>query len=155
MAEKHMLTPAGKAKLLEELEYLKNVRRPEIVRRIHEAMEFGGDLSDNGEFNEAKQEQAFVEGRILEIEQILRDSVVAERRGDAEQVDLGSTVVVADEQGNTETYTIVGSAEADPLEGRISNESPVGRALMGRRPGDAVTVEVPSGKFTYTIREVK
>ena len=154
MAEQHMLTPQGRDKLLHELEELKSVRRPEIVRRIHEAMEFGGDLSDMGEYNEAKQEQAFVEGRIIEIEHILRDAVVSEHHASAE-VDLGAEVVVTDEDGNSETFMIVGAPEADPLENRISNESPVGQALMGHRVGEQVTVEVPAGTLTYTIKEVK
>ncbi len=154
MAEQHMLTPQGRDKLLQEVEQLKSVRRPEIVKRIHEAMEFGGDLSDMGEYNEAKQEQAFVEGRIIEIEHILRDAVVSEHHASTE-VDLGATVIVTDEDGNSETYTIVGAAEADPLESRISNESPVGHALMGHRVGDTVTVEVPAGTLSYTIQEVK
>ena len=154
MAEQHMLTPQGRDKLLQEIEQLKSVRRPEIVKRIHEAMEFGGDLSDMGEYNEAKQEQAFVEGRIIEIEHILRDAVVSEHHASTE-VDLGATVIVTDEDGNSETYTIVGAAEADPLESRISNESPVGHALMGHRVGDTVTVEVPAGTLSYTIQEVK
>lgn len=154
MAEQHMLTPQGRDNLLHELEELKSVRRPEIVKRIHEAMEFGGDLSDMGEYNEAKQEQAFVEGRIIEIEHILRDAVVSEHHASTE-VDLGATVVVSDEAGNNETFTIVGAPEADPLENRISNESPVGHALMGHRVGEQVTVEVPAGTLTYTIKEVK
>ena len=154
MAEQHMLTPQGRENLLQELEELRSVRRPEIVRRIHEAMEFGGDLSDMGEYNEAKQEQAFVEGRILEIEHILRDAVVSEHHASAE-VDLGAEVVVTDEDGNSETFMIVGAPEADPLENRISNESPVGQALMGHRVGEQVTVEVPAGTLTYTIKEVK
>ena len=154
MAEQHMLTPQGRDNLLQELEELKSERRPEIVRRIHEAMEFGGDLSDMGEYNEAKQEQAFVEGRILEIEHILRDAVVSEHHASAE-VDLGAEVVVTDEGGNSETFMIVGAPEADPLENRISNESPVGQALMGHRVGEQVTVEVPAGTLTYTIKEVK
>ena len=154
MAEQHMLTPQGRDNLLHELEELKAVRRPEIRKRIHEAMEFGGDLSDMGEYNEAKQEQAFVEGRIIEIEHILRDAVVSEHHASAE-VDLGATVVVTDEDGKSETFTIVGAPEADPLENRISNESPVGHALMGHRIGEEVTVEVPAGTLTYTIQEVK
>ena len=154
MAEQHMLTPQGREKLLQEIEQLRTVRRPEIVKRIHEAMEFGGDLSDMGEYNEAKQEQAFVEGRIIEIEHILREAVVSEHHASTE-VDLGATVIVADEDGNCETYTIVGAAEADPLESRISNESPVGHALMGHRVGDKVVVEVPAGTLSYTIQEVK
>lgn len=154
MAEQHMLTPQGRDKLLHELEELKSERRPEIVRRIHEAMEFGGDLSDMGEYNEAKQEQAFVEGRIIEIEHILRDAVVSEHHASAE-VDLGAEVVVTDKDGNSETFMIVGAPEADPLENRISNESPVGQALMGHRVGEQVTVEVPAGTLTYTIKEVK
>ena len=154
MAEQHMLTPQGRDNLLHELEELKAVRRPEIRKRIHEAMEFGGDLSDMGEYNEAKQEQAFVEGRIIEIEHILRDAVVSEHHASAE-VDLGATVVVTDEDGKSETFTIVGAPEADPLENRISNESPVGHALMGHRIGEQVTVHAPAGTLTYTIQEVK
>ena len=154
MAEQHLLTPQGRDKLRQELEELKSVRRPEIVKRIHEAMEFGGDLSDMGEYNEAKQEQAFIEGRIIEIEHILREAVVTEHQASAE-VDLGATVIVSDEDGNRETFTIVGAPEADPMENRISNESPVGRALMGHRVGEQVSVSVPAGTLTYVIQEVK
>ena len=154
MAEQHLLTPQGRDKLLRELEELKGVRRPELVKRIHEAMEFGGDLSDMGEYNEAKQEQAFIEGRIIEIEHVLREAVVTEHHASAE-VDLGATVIVSDADGNLETFTIVGAPEADPMENRISNESPVGSALMGHRVGEQVSVSVPAGTLTYTIQEVR
>jgi transcription elongation factor GreA len=146
------LSPEGEKALRAELEDLVNNRRAEIAARIHDAKEHG-DLSENAEYEEAKNEQAFVEGRIQTLEGMLKTAVIIENGG-TEHVALGSTVVVESPDG-PETFRIVGSAEARPAEGRISNESPVGRALLGRKPGDSVTVKLPNGSdVTYTVTSI-
>ena len=146
------LSREGEAALRAELEQLMNVRRAEVAARIHDAKEHG-DLSENAEYEEAKNEQAFVEGRIQTLEGMLKTAVIIENSG-TEHVALGSVVEVESNDG-TETFTIVGSAEARPAEGRISNESPVGRALLGRKAGETVTVRLPNGsEFTYTITSI-
>jgi transcription elongation factor GreA len=146
MAEKPIfLTPEGRAKLEAELEQLKTVRRAQVAERIHSAKE-EGDITENSAYDEAKNEQAFVEGRILTIEQMLKNAVIinnATRASDS--VGIGSYVTVSEHNHSTETYQIVGSAEADPTRGRISNESPIGRALLGKRVGDEVHVKIPDG----------
>jgi transcription elongation factor GreA len=148
------LTPEGKAKLEAELEHLRSVRRREVAERIHLAMEFAGDPIDNTEYQDAKNEQSFVEGRILELERTLADVRLIEHKpGDSDLVHLGSEVTVVYQDGEQDTFTIVGSAEAAPLEGRISNESPVGRALLGHRVGDKVQVKTPGGDLSLTIIE--
>jgi transcription elongation factor GreA len=150
-----ILTESGLRKLEEELEYLKGAKRKEIAERIKQAKAFG-DLFENAEYDDAKNEQAFVEGRILQIEQMLRNARVIDNSAiTSDAVTVGSTVRLKDVAAGDElTYTIVGSAEADPLSDRISNESPVGRALLGRKRGDTVTVRVPAGTLKYTILEI-
>ncbi len=150
-----ILTESGLRKLEEELEYLKVTKRKEIAERIKQAKAFG-DLFENAEYDDAKNEQAFVEGRILQIEQMLRNARVIDHSAiSADAVTVGSTVRLKDVAAGDElTYTIVGSAEADPLSDRISNESPVGQALLGRRRGETVTVRVPAGTLKYTILEI-
>jgi transcription elongation factor GreA len=147
-----ILTQSGFRKLEEELEYLKSIRRKEVAERIKQAKEFG-DLNENAEYDDAKNEQAFVEGRILQIEQMLRNARVIDSHETApDAVTVGSTVRLREAAGGDEiSYTIVGTAEADPLLDRISNESPVGQALLGRRIGETVTVRVPAGTIRYTI----
>lgn len=138
-----LLTPEGLRRLQEELDHLVNSRRPEIAQRIKHAKEFG-DLSENAEYEDAKNEQGFVEGRILTLEQMIRNaSLIGESTPDG-SVGIGSTVTVEDEFGKT-SYTIVGPAEVDASSGRISLESPVGKALIGREPGEEVEVETPGG----------
>lgn len=150
-----ILTPEGLRKLEEELEFLKSVKRKGVAERIKQSKEFG-DLMENSEYEDAKNEQAFVEGRILTLEGMLRNAKVIDNHDvRSDVVSIGSTVRVADESGQELTYTIVGSAEADPLHDRISNESPVGRALLGKRKGQTVTVQVPAGTTRYTIRAIK
>lgn len=150
-----ILTPEGLKKLEEELEFLKSVRRKEIAERIKQAKEFG-DLMENSEYEDAKNEQAFTEGRILMLEGMLRNAKVINNHDiRSDVVTVGSTVRIMDEGGEELAYTIVGSAEADPLHDRISNESPVGRALLGKRKGDKVTVQVPAGTIKYTIKGIK
>jgi transcription elongation factor GreA len=150
-----ILTPEGLRKLEEELELLKTVKRKEVAERIKQAKEFG-DLTENSEYEDAKNEQAFTEGRILTLEGMLRNAKVINNHDiRSDVVSVGSTVRLVDESGEELTYMIVGSAEADPLHDRISNESPVGRSLLGKRKGQRVTVQVPAGTFRYTIKAIK
>jgi transcription elongation factor GreA len=149
------LTREGLKKLEEELQYLQTVRRQEVADRLHAAME-EGDIDENAEYDDAKNEQAFVEGRILQLDQMLRNARVIDNSTDPpDAVSVGSTVRLKDLGAGEEiSYTIVGSPEADPLRDLISNESPVGQALIGRKKGETVTVRVPAGTFKYTILEV-
>ncbi|HDP70323.1 MAG TPA: transcription elongation factor GreA [Actinobacteria bacterium] len=156
MAEKEVaLTKAGHQKLKEELDYLINKKRREVGRRIKEAIEFG-DISENSEYDDAKNEQAFVEGRINQITNIIRNAKLIENSGRTDKVDLGSVVVLRDlESDEVIEYMLVGSAEADPSECRISNESPVGMAIIGKKPGDKLKVQVPVGELEYLILDIK
>jgi len=142
------LTAEGLAKLKAELQELVTVDRPRVAARIHEA-KLDGDLSENAEYEDAKQEQSFLEGRIATLELQLRNAAVIEK-ANGDSVGIGSKVVIKGHDGE-ETFTIVGSAEAAPRDGRISNESPVGVALMGRKKGDKVVVQAPSGPIEYTL----
>ncbi len=148
------LTREGLAKLEEELTHLRTVRRHEVAERIRRAKEFTNTV-DNAEYDDAKNEQAFIESRIFTLEQQLRHAVLIENNVAADCVGLGSRVTVLDSEGFEETYTIVGSAEARPSEGKISNESPVGRALLGRRRGDMVSVQVPAGMLFLTVAAIE
>ena len=150
-----ILTPEGLRKLEEELEVLKTVKRKEIAERIRASKEFG-DISENAEYEDAKNEQAFVEGRIQQLDAMLRTAKVIDNHdGPADEIMVGSSVRVKDlTSGEQSTYTIVGSLEADPDQDRISNESPVGRALLGRRAGETVDVVVPAGKIRYSILKI-
>jgi transcription elongation factor GreA len=141
-----ILTPEGLEKLKQEIEYLSTTKRREVADRIKEAREFG-DISENSEYDDAKNEQAMLESRIATLEDKLRSaSVINPSELSADVVRVGSQVQVTDDQGKSLTYTIVGSTEADPSANRLSNESPVGKALVGRKQGDAVKVTLPSGK---------
>ena len=142
------LTAEGLAKLKAELNELITVDRPRVAARIHEA-KLDGDLSENAEYEDAKQEQSFLEGRIATLELQLRNAAVIEK-GNGDSVGIGSKVVIKGADGE-ETFTIVGSAEAAPRDGRISNESPVGSALMGLKKGDHFTVKAPAGPIEYTL----
>lgn len=144
------LTKEGFDKLQAELDYLRTSKRHEVAERLHEAME-GGELIENAEYEAAKNEQAFVEGRIQELEIILASARIIESSNDTTTVQVGDTVVIQEEDGEPEEYTIVGAAEANPREGKISNESPIGRALLNHAPGDIVTVEAPGGSFKVKI----
>lgn len=156
MAEKPIfLTPEGRAKLETELENLRTVRRAQVAQRIHAAKE-EGDVMENSAYDEAKNEQAFVEGRILTLEQMLKNAVMIDATRAADTVGLGSYVTVVERGGgDDELFYIVGSAEADPTRGRISNESPVGRALLGKRVGDEVQVKIPDGVRHLKITEIR
>jgi transcription elongation factor GreA len=147
------LTKEGFQKLQEELEYLRTAKRQEVAERLHEAME-GGELIENAEYGAAKNEQAFVEGRIQEVEIILAAAHIideAAAHSDPNLVQVGDKVVVQEDGGDPEEYTIVGAAEADPRAGKISNESPLGKVLLNHRPGDVVTVDAPGGSFKVKI----
>jgi transcription elongation factor GreA len=149
------LTAEGRAKLETELRFLVEVRRPEVALMIKEAKE-AGDISENAGYDEAKDQQAFVEGRIKHLEDLLMRAQVIERPNGGDTVRLGSRVTVSEDGGPTEQFEIVGSAEADPREARISNESPLGRGLMGRRKGDVAAVATPDGdKISFTILAIE
>jgi transcription elongation factor GreA len=148
------LTKEGFEKLQDELDYLRTIKRQEVADRLHEAME-GGELIENAEYEAAKNEQAFVEGRIQELERLLATARVIEddKKKRADTVQVGSTVTIQEDGVDEETYTIVGAAEANPREGKISNESPMGKAILNHRVGDDVQIETPDG--SYTVRIVK
>lgn len=153
--EEVLLTRDGLEKLEKELFFLKSVKRKEIAARIKEAITYG-DITDNSEYEDAKNEQAFVEGRIITLEKILRRARILEKgESNNSYVTVGSTVKLKDIEMNREyTYTIVGTAEADPGESKISNESPVGRAILGLSIGEEVEVKVPAGSLKYKILEI-
>ncbi|ABS35284.1 transcription elongation factor GreA [Clostridium botulinum] len=154
-AKKYVMTYEGVKKLEEELEFLKTVKRKEITEKIKVALSFG-DLSENSEYDEAKNEQAFVEGRIIQLENMLKNaSIVDENEVPKDVVSVGSIVKVKDYEFDEEVeYIIVGSAEADPMNNKISNESPVGHGLIGKKAGDIIEVAVPDGVSKYEILEV-
>jgi transcription elongation factor GreA len=156
MPEKEViLTLDGLKKLEDELENLKTHRRKEVAERIKQAIEFG-DISENSEYDDAKNEQAFIEGRIITLEKILRNARVIDDSEEKDFVSLGSTVLLKDiEFGDNEEYTIVGSAEADPAANKISNESPVGKAVLGQAKGSIVEVSVPAGTLSYEIMDIR
>jgi transcription elongation factor GreA len=143
------LSRDGLVKLRAELDEMVNVRRPEVAQRIHDAKEHG-DLTENAEYEDAKNEQAFVEGRIATLEALIKNATIIDERHSGDHVQIGTTVLVAGPDAE-ERFTIVGSTEARPAEGRISNESPVGRALLGHKVGETVVVRVPAGDFSYKI----
>ena len=154
MTEKPIyLTAAGKRKLEEELEYLRTERRAEVAQHIAEAKE-GGDITENAGYDEAKNEQGFVEGRILTLEALLSRAEIIETPQSAGAVYLGSKVTVVERGSDPEVYHIVGSAESDPSKGRISDESPLGRSLMGRGVGDTVIVKTPDGPAEFQILDI-
>ncbi|QSO47957.1 transcription elongation factor GreA [Alicyclobacillus mengziensis] len=157
MAEKEViLTPEGLQKLEDELEHLKSVKRREVAERIKLAISYG-DISENSEYEDAKNEQAFIEGRIMTLEKMLRNArVIHDDDVDTDLVSIGSTVLLKDIEFDEEVeYTIVGSAEADPASNRISNESPVGHALIGKAKGAMVEVAVPAGTIQFQVLSIK
>lgn len=157
MAEKQfILTAEGLKKIEQKFDHLKSVRRREVAERIKQAIEFG-DISENSEYEDAKNEQAFIEGEIITLEKMLRNSKLIDE-GDivTDVVSIGATVVLKDlEFGDELEYTIVGSTEADPVEFKISNESPVGQAILGQKVGSVVEVNVPAGILKYEVLEIK
>jgi transcription elongation factor GreA len=152
MAEQ-IISREGYEKLKKELDYLSNVKRKEIAERIQKAKEMG-DLSENAEYSEAKDAQAFNEGRIAELTQMLKNLTVVENGNSKEVIGMGSTVRV-EVNGNEKEYTIVSFNEADPMTGKISNESPLGKAFLGKRKGEKVAVNTPKGEIEYKIIEIK
>ncbi|MBI6872973.1 transcription elongation factor GreA [Clostridium aciditolerans] len=154
--KKYVMTYEGVKKLEDELEHLKTVRRKEITEKIKVALSFG-DLSENAEYDEAKNEQAFVEGRIVQLENMLKNAtIVDESEISTDVVSIGSIVKVKDYEFDEEVeYIIVGSAEADPLNNKISNESPVGRGLVGKKVGDVIEIQVPDGVSKYEILGIR
>lgn len=151
----NFLTKEGFEKLQEELNHLRTAKRQEVAERLHEAME-GGELIENAEYEAAKNEQAFVEGRIQELELLLATAQIIEENGKAKKADViqvGSKVTIKEGNYDPETFIIVGAAEANPREGKISNESPIGKAILGHKVGDVVKVETPGG--TYNVKIIK
>ena len=155
MDKKNILTYEGLKKLEDELENLKVVRRKEVSQKIKEARE-QGDLSENAEYDAAKDEQRDIEARIEELDKILKNAeVVVEEEADLDKVSIGCSVKILDCEFDEELeYKIVGSTEANSLKGKISNESPVGKALLGKQVGDTVTVETPAGEFSYKVLSI-
>ena len=155
MAEKKYLTVEGKKQLEEKLDFLKSVKRPEVVKKIGIAREYG-DLSENAEYDSAKEEQAHIEAEIAEIEDLLLNAIVISKKDiDTSVVSVGTKVTLYDEEFDEDVvYTITGSSESDPRNGFISNESPVGKALIGHKVGDNVKVTTPGGDIFYTIKKI-
>lgn len=157
MAEEksYYMTEEGKEKLEKELHTLKTVKRTEVVERIKIARDFG-DLSENSEYDSAKEEQAFVESRIAQLEKMIRNAVIIESNNDEDTVGLGKKVTFVElPDGEEETYTIVGSAEADPFEGKISNDSPIAKSLFGKEKGTEVMVPTPGGEIKVKIIDIE
>ena len=154
--EKYYLTPEGKAQLEEKLNYFKTVKRPDVTKRIGIAREFG-DLSENSEYDAAKDEQAQIEAEIVEMENILLNAEIIDKKNlVADQVSVGSKVTLYDEEFDEEVeYRITGSSESDPRNGVISNVSPVGKALIGHKKGDSVSVTTPGGVTVYKIVKIE
>jgi transcription elongation factor GreA len=149
------LTPEGLKNLENRLKYLIEVRRPEVAERLRQSLEEGGDLSENAEYEDAKNEQAFVEGEVLRLETILSSAQVIEDTGKKDKVVLGARVTIVEEgTKDKEIYYLVGSAEANPTEGKISSESPLGKALLGKKVGDKVKVDAPAGEITFVVKDI-
>src|SRR5512140_178762 len=149
----HYLTAEGEAKLKAELAELTGPRREELAQRLHSAIQMG-DLSENADYHQAKEDQAFLEGRIQELDSILRSAVIIEKkRGDV--VDVGTTVTIHEGSFEPESFYVVGAKEADPRNGRISNESPIGSALMGHKVGETVEANTPGGKMKFKILKIE
>lgn len=149
MSKKYLLTHEGLAKLNDELKLLITDKRKEVIERIREAAAHG-DLSENADYAQAREEQSFIEGRIQEIEDMIKNAEIITASGQHNTVSIGSTVTIS-VKDTEKTYAIVGSNEANPLEGKISNESLVGKALLGKKVGDVVTVSTPAGDMDYKV----
>jgi transcription elongation factor GreA len=155
MAHKHIyLTPQGFKKLEKELELLRSVKRHELAQRLHEAIEEGGELDENAAYEVAKTEQAFLEGRINAIIEKLGRAILIEPGALTDEVQIGSTVMIQENDGNPEVFTIVGASEANPKEGLISYESPLGQALLNKHAGEDVIVKAPIGELRFSIIKV-
>jgi len=154
MAEIKKLTLEGYKKIQEELKELKEVKRKQIAERIQEAKEHG-DLSENAEYHEAREEQSFIEGQIIELENILKNSVIMEETATQEQIVKIGSKIILDCNGTIINYTIVGSTEADPKNNLISCDSPLGQALLDRKKGEIIKVNIPRGEIEFKIKEIK
>jgi transcription elongation factor GreA len=154
MQDQHYLTPEGEAKLRAELEELKGPRRDELSKRLRSAIQMG-DLSENADYHKAKEDQGFLEGRIQEIEAILRNSVIIEKTSSNDTVQIGSHVTIQEEGFPPETYHLVGPTEADPGSGRISFESPIGRSLLDKKVGEIAAAEAPGGAIQFKILKIE
>ena len=155
MAQSTYLTAEGLAGLKEELEELRTSRRQSVAERIQKAKEIGGTV-DNAEYDDAKNEQSFIEGRILTLDNLINNAVlISKQKGPADIVRIGSKVTVINQKGQRGQYTIIGSAEADPAQGKISNVSPIGKALLGKRVGDVAEVSVPAGKIKLEVSKIR
>lgn len=152
--KQRILTKEGLEKIKAELQELKGVRLPDIIEKIERAKELG-DLSENAEYHDAKDQQGMIVSRIMEIEQVLKDAIISEGPTVGGVISVGTTFVAADARGVEREYTIVGFNEADPINGRISNESPMGQAFYGKKAGDSVEMSAPKGVLTYKIVSVK
>jgi transcription elongation factor GreA len=158
MAEEKYLTEEGAAELRRELDELKSVKRPQLAAKLKEAIA-QGDLSENADYHDAKEQQAFLEGRIQYLESLLHSAKIVpaddEKKTKSSVVRVGTEVTVEEAGEPAETFTIVGAAEANPKEGKISNESPLGRALLGHKVGDKVKVDAPAGQLIFKIKSIK
>jgi transcription elongation factor GreA len=155
MSDQPYLTAEGAARLKEELAQLKGPGRESLAKRLRAAIQ-EGDLSENADYHKAKEDQGFLEGRIQELEYLLKNAIIVEpHEGERETVDIGARVTIQEEDAPPETYLMVGAKEADPRNGRISHESPIGSALMGRKVGETVTVETPAGQIHLKILQIE
>lgn len=153
MSQPNYLTPEGEAKLKAELEDLKGPRREQLAARLRSAIQMG-DLSENADYHKAKEDQGFLEGRIQEIEAILRNSLIIEKSLNKGIVSIGAHVTIQEGDFDPETYHLVGPAEADPRNGKISHESPIGKALMDKKVGDIAEADAPGGKIKFKIVKI-
>ena len=151
--QEYYLTPEAATNLRNELDELKGPRRVDLAKRLRFAIQ-QGDLTENADYIAAKEEQAFLEGRILELETLLRDAIIVENTGPCDQVRIGCTTKVVIDNREERTFHLVGMKEADPRQGKISHESPIGKALLDSRVGDMVTAETPSGNIQLKILEI-
>jgi transcription elongation factor GreA len=154
MPESKYLTSEGMLRLKSELEQLQGPRRRDLAKRLRAAIQMG-DLSENADYHKAKEDQAFLEGRIQEIEHLLRHAVIIEKDPSGEMAGLGNHVTIQEGDSAPETYHLVGAAEADPRKGRISNESPIGKAIANRRVGEVVEVQTPGGTLLFRILKIE
>lgn len=154
MSEEYFLTPEGAKKMRAELEDMKGRQREELAKRLRFAIQ-QGDLSENADYHKAKEDQGFLEGKIREYEEILAGAKIIEKKSGSGIIDVGSHVTIKEDSYPEETYHVVGATEAKPSEGRISNESPIGSALLGHKAGDTVTVKTPGGEMKIKIVKVE
>jgi transcription elongation factor GreA len=154
MTQPNYLTPEGEAKLNAELQELKGTKREELSKRLRSAIQMG-DLSENADYHKAKEDQGFLEGRIQEIEAILRNAVIIEKGAGQDYVFIGSHITIQEGNDDPETYHLVGPTEADPRKGKISHESPIGSALMNKKVGDIAEADTPGGRIKFKILKIE